>query len=61
MKLNFWQWLGLIFFVVALVLIIWRETSNSKVSKPLPPIPEGVDTEPPATAPTTTTAPTPAP
>jgi hypothetical protein len=60
MKLNFWQWLGLIFFVVALALIIWRETSSSKVSSPLPPVPEAVDTEP-ATTPTTTPAPTTAP
>jgi hypothetical protein len=53
MRLNFWQWLGLIFFVVALGLIIWRETSSSlpPVSPP-PTTPESATTEP-ATAPTT--------
>ena len=53
MKLNFWQWLGLILFVVALGLIIWRETSNStEPTRTIPDIPTVEDDTP-----TTTTAP----
>jgi hypothetical protein len=58
MKLNFWQWLGLVFFVVALALIIWRETSNTMPPASMPAAPaESSEGESPATAPAPTTAP----
>ena len=46
MKLNFWQWIGLIIFAVALILIIRREASGpTKPAAPTTPTPA------PATAP----------
>ena len=44
MKLNFWQWIGLIIFVIALIFIIRREMGGTSTSAPAP-------TAPPATAP----------
>ena len=43
MKLNFWQWIGLIVLVIALIFIIRRESAGP--DKPTLPAP------PPATAP----------
>ena len=47
MKLNFWQWIGVIVVAIALIAIIIREMGETKV-KPAP------TTTPPA--PTTTSA-----
>ena len=55
MKLNFWQWLGAIFFVVALALIIWRETTNSTPPTPMTGTSASDDSD--TTSPSTTTAP----
>ena len=44
MKLNFWQWLGLIVLVIALIFIIRRETAPTKTALPSP-------SNPPATQP----------
>lgn len=27
MKLNFWQWIGLIIFLIALAFVIWKQTA----------------------------------
>jgi drug/metabolite transporter (DMT)-like permease len=37
MKLNFWQWLGIILVVVAGIYIIQREMSESRPTKPSSP------------------------
>lgn len=48
MKLNFWQILGLIIFVIALIFIAKRELTESKPA----PVPPPADSVPvPATAP----------
>jgi len=39
MKLNFWQWLGVIVFVIALAVILWREVTGTTPTKPVPPPP----------------------
>ena len=60
MKLNFWQWIGLIIFAIALILIIRREASGpdrrEAPSAPgsvenVEPAPPADVTAPPATAP----------
>lgn len=60
MKLNFWQWIGLIIFAIALILIIRREASGpERREAPAPPgnvdnqqpIPPAETALPPATAP----------
>jgi hypothetical protein len=45
MKLNFWQWLGIIVFIIALIFIIRRETAAPPAS------PSTVPSMPPAPAP----------
>lgn len=59
MKLNFWQWLGILIVVIALVFIIRRETAErGGINRPPNPAPEftpGQGVEKPAT-PTTTPA-----
>ena len=47
MKLNFWQWIGLIIFAIALILIIRRETSGPE-RREAPAAPENVQTAPPS-------------
>ena len=49
MKLNFWQILGIILVVVALIFIIRREANETA-----PPAPTPAPTPAPATAATTT-------
>ena len=39
MKLNFWQWLGLIVFLIALGALIWRETGGHAGTTPNPTAP----------------------
>ena len=55
MKLNFWQWLGIIIVVVALIFIIRRETGErGGVKKPPQPTPDftpGQGVEVPTTTP----------
>jgi hypothetical protein len=49
MKLNFWQWIGLVVLVIALIAIIWRETRPA--SSPTPAKPAVPSDVPTATAP----------
>ena len=57
MKLNFWQWLGIIIVVIALILIIRRESNDrGGVNRPPNPAPEftpgqGTETPTPTTSP----------
>jgi drug/metabolite transporter (DMT)-like permease len=38
MRLNFWQWIGLVLLIVGLVWIIWREFFGKKpAAVPTPP------------------------
>lgn len=32
MKLNFWQWIGLVLLVVGVALLVWRETAGKKAT-----------------------------
>ena len=61
MRLNFWQWLGVILFVIALGLIFWQRSSFS--TPPITNMPNFSDSgEEPTTSTTTpSTAPTTAP
>jgi hypothetical protein len=36
MKLNFWQWLGIIIFAIALIIIIKREMAPAEKVAPNP-------------------------
>ena len=45
MKLNFWQWIGLIVFVIALILIIRREL-GAPDRQPAPTAPAAAPTAP---------------
>jgi hypothetical protein len=48
MKLNFWQWVGLIVFLIALAVVVWKGMSGAQhPSEPATPAP--------AVAPTTQT------
>ena len=49
MKLNFWQWLGAILFVLGLIFVIARESGKSEEPKP--------PTAPSTAAPTTSNVP----
>jgi hypothetical protein len=53
MKLNFWQWLGIVIVVVALVFIVRRETGErggpNRPPNPTPEFTPGQGTEQPAT------------
>ena len=49
MKLNFWQWLGAILFVLGLVFLIVRESGKSAQTQPTQTTP--------AAAPTTSNVP----
>ena len=64
MKLNFWQWIGIIIVVIALIFILRREAGErGGVQRPPNPAPEfsnepAVETPPAAgAAPTTVPAP----
>ena len=46
MKMNAWQWLGLILVLAGLALIIWRETRPDKPSVPGPGGPAPAVTQP---------------
>ena len=65
MKLNFWQWLGILIVVLALVFIIRRETGErGGVNRPPNPTPEmtpGQGVEKPDATPSTNPADTVAP
>ena len=56
MKLNFWQWLGIVIVIIALIFIIRRETGER--SKPPQPAPE-FSPKQAVEVPTTTAAPAP--
>jgi hypothetical protein len=60
MKLNFWQWLGIIIVVVALVFIMRRETGDrggpNRPPNPAPEFTPGEGVEKPAAQPTTAPA-----
>ena len=59
MKLNFWQWLGIIIVVIALIFIIRRETGErGGVNRPPNPAPE-FSPEKAVKTPSTTPAPAP--
>ena len=53
MKLNFWQWIGLVVVAIALVAIIWRETRPASSPSPgaRPAVPSDVPTAPAPAAP----------
>ena len=39
MKLNFWQWIGILIFIVALIVIVRREMSESGIAPTRSPNP----------------------
>jgi hypothetical protein len=43
MRLNFWQWLGVILLAIGLVLIVTRQTSDDRATPP-PPAPDRLET-----------------
>jgi hypothetical protein len=34
MKLNTWQWVGLVVFLLALAVVLWKELSGGSVTGP---------------------------
>lgn len=36
MRLNFWQWIGLILLIVGLIWLVWRETAAKRAPAPVP-------------------------
>jgi drug/metabolite transporter (DMT)-like permease len=43
MKLNFWQWIGLVLLIAGIALVVWREMFGKK--------PKAGSNEPPQTVP----------
>ncbi len=57
MKLNFWQWLGIIIIAVAVIMIGYRELTKNPKTPPNTPNPSiNTPSTPPDTAPSTVPA-----